>query len=372
MAVIGILLVLLTPFGLCPDESPSPASTQDVIVSLIQSLDNANLDDGRCTEEICRLPRIAPTSIEAQQAIIRYLERIAAASGSRGVPVFWARSLSLYDTSFAAKLMTLLSESQNESVTELCLTTTVLMGEKARAQIPSLEKYLHNQSDSGSRIRTQIVLAILRHSLDEATAHTIERSIHDRDRVGLEAVTMAMRVGFRGWATDGIISEVKHCLRADAIDDRNDDFPCAAAMSLAVSGHCDTQCEGVVKTLLTAAMDDPDSPAPRMYYAYALAITNRTSAESMWRVVLKTYVREGDLPVGSAASIILATIPRDHVEILGRLCEDPDPDVASGAKEFMQCLELWLGLEKTTKADGTPTPAVLGEAATSPAEKQSP
>ena len=106
-------------------------------------------------------------ALKAQQATIRYLEpRIAAASGSRGVPVFWARSLSLYDTSFAAKLMTLLSESQNESVTELCLTTIALMGEKACAQIPSLETYLHNQSDSGLARTSQIVLAMIRHSLD--------------------------------------------------------------------------------------------------------------------------------------------------------------------------------------------------------------
>jgi hypothetical protein len=317
MAVLGILLILLTPFGHCPDELPSPASTQERIASLIRSLDNANLDKGRCTEEICRLPRLAPNSADAQQAAILYLERFAATS-ARGVPVFWARSLSLYDTAFAAKLMTLLGKSQNESVTELCLTTIALMGEKARAQIPSLEKYLDNQSDSGWRVRTQIALAMIRHSLDDTTAHAIERSIQERDNIGLEAILMAMRVGLCGWATDGIISEIKHCLPTDATHDRNDDFACAAAVSLAVSGHCDKRNAEVVKGLLTAAMHDPDSPALRMYYAYALAITNRTSAESMWRVVLNTYVRGGDLPVGSAASIIVATIPREHVEILER------------------------------------------------------
>ena len=95
----------------------------------------------------------------------------------------------------------------------------------------------------------------------------------------------------------------------------------------------------------------------------------RHRAEDMWRVVLKS-AGEGDLPVGAAASIILSTAPRDHVEILRRLCEDPDRSVASGAEELTQCLALLLGLETKANAEQTAVQSALGKAEKSPAAKR--
>ncbi len=347
MAVIGILLVLLTPFGLCPDESPSPASTQDVIVSLIQSLDNANLDDGRCTEEICRLPRPAPASTEAQQATIRYLERIAAASGSRGVPVFWARSLSLYDTSFAAKLMTLLSESQNDSVNPLCLTTLALMREKSSGQVQMLKAYVQRLPHSVSQVRAQIVLAIVGGALDRTTVHEIDKSIHDRDRVGNEAIFMATLVGFRGWATDDTISEVKHCLHTNTLDD----YSCGAAMSLAIFGYCDKRDEAVIRTLLTTATRDSHAATARVCCAYALAHTSRDDAESFWRIIATTVGRKSDHTLSYVIDGMLLTVLPEHAEIVRRLCKEPDPDLAAGAARLWRAMTLVLGLDNEGKPE---------------------
>lgn len=371
VAIVGILLGVLHPLGRYSDELPSSTSTQDVIATMVQSLDNANVEAGWCTEEICRLPRLAPASTEAQQVTIRYLGRFAAVSGFRVVPVYWARSLCMYDAAFAEKLMTLLNKSQNESVTLLCLTTLALMKEKAGGQVQVLKAYVQNPSHSVWRVRAEIVLAIIGGTLDQNASREIERSIHERNGVGLQAVDMATLVGYRSWATDGIISEVKQCLRDDTTHNRSDDFKWAAAMSLAISGYCDNQCGEVVKTLLANAMNDPDSPALRMSYAYTLALVNQASAESMWRVVLKNS-QAGDLPVGFTAIEILTTTPQGHLEVIRRLREDPDQDVASGAEEFTQCLALLLGIEPKTKAVQPPSPSVQGEAGKSPAEKNRP
>ena len=368
VAIVGILLGVLHPLGLCPDELPSSTNTQDVIASMIRSLDNSNLDEGRFTEEICRLPRLAPASTEAQQVTVRYLGRFAAVSGFRVVPVYWARSLCMYDAAFAGKLMTLLNESQNESVTLLCLTTLALMSEKAGGQVQVLKTYVQDPSHSVWRVRAEIVLAIIGGTLDHNAAREIERSIHERNGVGFQAVYMATLVGFRSWATDGIISEVKQCLREDTTHNRSDDFKWAAAMSLAISGYCDNQCEEVVKALLADAMNDPDSSALRMSYAYALALVDQASAENMWRVVLKNS-QAGDLPVGFTAIEILTTTPQGHLEVIRRLREDPDQDVASGAEEFTQCLVLLLGIGTKTKTEQTPSSSVQEEAGKSPTEK---
>ncbi len=359
MAVLGTLLILLTPFGLCPDELPSPASTQEMIASMIRSLDNTNLDEGRCTEEMCRLPRLAPTSIEAQQATFRYLERFTASSD--GVPVYWARTLAQYDAAFAVKLTTLLKESQNVSLNQLCLVTLALMGKKASGQVQTLEAYIREVSDSVSRVRAQITLAIIAGTLDDVAAREIERGIRERDCIGLEAVQTATLVGLRSWATEGIVSEVTKWLESENVFDI---CSCYATVALAVSDNQNHRSEEITKCLLAASADDPDASTLRIYYAYALAWMDRNNVEAYWRIILRAVHREGDHTASHAVAKILVSIPLDHVVAIRRLCQDPDPDVKTAAAEISQGLSVLVDLGMAP----VPAPTMM-EAGENPVEK---
>jgi len=331
--IVGSLLVVFVGIGYCAEGEPNQKEDRELVKRMILFLEREDVDLVLGSEAICNLPRLVPSSTDAQKATMRYLERVAA-TGSTMVPIWYARSLCMYDAAFASKLVALLVESQNDSVNRLCWTTLALMGKKAGGQVKSLEEYLRRQSDPLERVRVRIALAVMGATLDNY-AQAIEQSIRQRERAALEAVEMGARIGFRGWATEKAVSEVRQWLG----DDLSDEYKCPAAISLAASGYCDKQCESRLKTLLGNAMSDPEKSTTRICCAYALALVDADRADKYWRVIAKTCGEGMNHTDSYAMAEILVSIPVNHVQTLRRLCKDADSEVAAGAQEILKALE---------------------------------
>ena len=310
------------------DVSGLKSDNQDRIKQMIAVLDSREDQLDGVVEVLGPLTRLAPSDTEAQNATVRYLERMA--SHGITVPISYARLLSQYDDHFGNAVMTSLTKSKTSDLQELWLVTFALMGKKASKQVEPLTLYLHQQNDPKNIMMARIALAKMGAAPTD-NPKIIEKAIRERTAAGRAAVSMAALVGLREWANEKTVSEILHWLTAKEI---SEDDRCMAAMAIAVSGYRDKTLVRSLQTLLAKAMKDPDSSA-RICYAYALALMNPDQADRYWRVILKKLGPKQFNHTDAFAILYLSvSIPPKQIAIVNQLRNDSDSEIAAEATKL--------------------------------------
>lgn len=324
---------------LCNAGQPNPPADLAAVqrmIALLEAGGTGPIADDQIAEAekaMFALPRLVPSSVPAQKATVRYVERLD--SSGHGFLVCYARSMAGYDAHFACEVMTSLAKRQDQNISEVWLPTLAMMGPKAAGQAKQLAKYLHEEPDPATRMQARIALAMIGAAPPD-TKQLIEGEIRNRTQAGRAAVWTASLVGFRGWASEKAVSEVKKWLT----DDASGDDRCFAAVALAISGCRDPLVERSLRGLLDKAVQEPDSSA-RIWYAYALAILDAHHAEQNWRIILKKLAPEHFNHTDNSGLIeISQSLPDEHGQIIRKLRQDADPEVAAGAARAWEFLGL--------------------------------
>jgi hypothetical protein len=303
---------------------PNRKETNEHIQRAIAFLDNGEWDFQKAAEAVDTLTKLAPSDRKAQIAALGYFERVGR---TIELPLCCARLLSRFDSGFADELMGSLAKTQKKTTRQLWLQTIAMMGTRAGGQVEPLRKYIEKEPDPVTRMFARAAHATIWWKPAD-NAKTFERDVHDRTPAGAAAVYLGTALEIRTWASEESIADIKRWLAEDVPPD----YRCLAAIALAHSHHRDESVARDIRALLKKAMKDP-ADGSRIIYAYALALFDPRQADRSWRIIFKKIggnFNHTDFP---AMALIGNSIPSSHVEIIRRLRNDPDAEVAAGAEK---------------------------------------
>jgi hypothetical protein len=333
LLVIGWIGVLAVPDRSVSAE-PGRDRAKDHIERAMAFLDTGEWDLSKAAEAVDTLAKLAPSDRKAQLAARSYFERVG---HTIEVPLCFARLLSCFDSGFAAELMASLTKQQQKTTKQLWLLTIAMMGTRAGGQVEPLRKHIEKETDPVTQMFARVAYATIWFPPAD-NAKKYERDIHDRTPAGAAAVQIGTALNLRAWASEKSIADIKDWLTDEDVPE---DYRCLAAVALALSDCRDELVERSIRARLERAMLDPVG-STRILYAYALALLDAPHADRYWRIIFKKIGGNFNHTDVAALLLIGNSIRGSHIEIIKRLRNDPDHEVAAGLKKIEPFLDGFL------------------------------